>query len=192
MDQTPEVSLGSAARAMCEKRPPQTADRNPLLGRGTRPGSTRPATSVPLTGLQALAKGGLCQVLSGGGGVFGFRPDGPNRVNWTGENCVLVRAEPAPNAAAGASPAVEGRQRRPIQRSIEDEFRRGPRALGQHTINEQQCRGPQALGIETGCAGRVDCWRLHLDPGRQCASERVARATRGRPLGSRSIPLLRS
>ena len=132
----------SAARASWEKRPPLAADRNPLLGRWTRPTSTR-NSSDPFAGLQALVKGGMCEALFGGG-VFEFRTDklvgmdertreqeldkveyrgdskhvvvlprttlklmefdveGPNRISWTGQNCVLVRAG---NASAGASAA---------------------------------------------------------------------------------------
>ncbi len=122
----------SAARAAWEKRPPLPADRNPLLGRWTRP-ATNAKSSDPFAGLQALMKGGLCEALFGGG-IFEFRPDklvgmdartpaqeldkveyrgdakhvvvlpkttvklmefdfeGPNRIRWASQNCVLVRA----------------------------------------------------------------------------------------------------
>jgi hypothetical protein len=122
----------SAARALWQKQPPLAAQRNPLLGRWTRPASTRVNSSDPFASLQALARGGLCEALFGGG-VFEFRQDklvgmdartpaqeldrveyrgnekhvvvlpkttlklmefdvdGPNRISWTGQNCVLVR-----------------------------------------------------------------------------------------------------
>jgi hypothetical protein len=64
----------SAARAQWEKRPPLPPDKNPLLGRWTRPASAASKSSDPFAGLAALAKGGLCEALFGGG-VFEFRPD---------------------------------------------------------------------------------------------------------------------
>ena len=64
----------SAARAMWEKRPALPPDRNPLLGKWTRPASTRTNSSDPFAALAAMAKGGLCEVLFGGG-IFEFRPD---------------------------------------------------------------------------------------------------------------------
>src|SRR5207244_3937170 len=70
----PGAAALSAARAKWEKQPPLPADRNPLLGRWTRPASTRPNPSDPFGPLTALAKGGLCEMLFGGG-VFEFRPD---------------------------------------------------------------------------------------------------------------------
>src|SRR4029079_17654257 len=96
--------------------------------------------------LQALAKGGMCEVLFGGG-VFEFREDrlmgmdertreqeldrveyrgdakhvvvlpkttlkliefdvdSPDRIHWTGQNCVLVRVAATPSAAAAAAAA---------------------------------------------------------------------------------------
>jgi hypothetical protein len=124
----------SAARAAWEKKPPLPAEQNPLLvGKWTRPASTQVKSSDPFAGLAALAKGGLCEVLFGGG-TFEFRGDrlmgmdarsppqeldrvqyrgdskhvvvipkttfklmefdveGPNRINWKSQNCVLVRA----------------------------------------------------------------------------------------------------
>src|SRR4029450_4985781 len=126
------AQAASAARAMWEKRPALTPDRNPLLGKWSRPASTRAHPSAPFGQVMAMAKGGLCEVLFGGGGVFEFRPDrlvgmdertreqeldrveyrgdakhvvvlpkttlkliefdveGPNRISWTGQNCVLV------------------------------------------------------------------------------------------------------
>jgi len=133
----------SAARAAWEKKPPLPPDKNPLLGRWTRPASTQSKSSDPFAQLAALAKGGLCEVLFGGG-VFEFRPDklvgmdqhtpeqeldrveyrgdakhvvvlpkttiklmewdfeGPDRINWKSQNCVLVRAG-AQSAQAAAS-----------------------------------------------------------------------------------------
>jgi hypothetical protein len=64
----------SAARAKWEKQPPLPPERNPLLGRWTRPASTKANSSDPFAALSALAKGGLCEALFGGG-VFEFRPD---------------------------------------------------------------------------------------------------------------------
>src|SRR5437899_1512471 len=43
----PGAAALSAARAKWEKQPPLPADRNPLLGRWTRPASTRPNPSDP-------------------------------------------------------------------------------------------------------------------------------------------------
>jgi hypothetical protein len=65
----------SAARATWQKRPALAADHNPLLGgRWTRPASNATNSSDPFAGLQALAKGGLCEALFGGG-MFEFRAD---------------------------------------------------------------------------------------------------------------------
>ena len=64
----------SAARATWEKRPALPPERNPLLGRWTRPAPAASKSSDPFAGLQALVKGGMCEVLFGGG-VFEFRPD---------------------------------------------------------------------------------------------------------------------
>jgi hypothetical protein len=65
----------SAARAMWEKRPALAPENNPLLiGRWTRPADTPAKSSDPFAGLVALAKGGMCEVLFGGG-VFEFRRD---------------------------------------------------------------------------------------------------------------------
>ena len=131
------------ARQTWSKRPPLPPDRNPLLGIWKRPPSGPRNSSDPFAALQALAKGGLCEVLFGGG-TFEFRPttlvgfdqrtseqeldrveyrgdakqvvvlpkttvrlmvfdfDGPDRINWSGQNCVLVRVGPA---SRGASPA---------------------------------------------------------------------------------------
>ncbi|HQR70255.1 MAG TPA: hypothetical protein PLE54_06605 [Burkholderiaceae bacterium] len=138
----------SAARAMWEKRPALAADRNPLLGKWMRPPSTRPNPSDPFGAITAMAKGGLCEVLFGSGGVFEFRPDrlmgmdertppqeldrveyrgdarhvvvlprttlkliefdveGPDRINWASQKCVLVRAGAASGVAATRAPAA--------------------------------------------------------------------------------------
>jgi hypothetical protein len=134
-----------AARAKWQKQPPLPVDRNPLLGKWTRPASARANPNDPFGQLQALAKGGLCEALFGGG-VFEFRPDrlvgmddrtreqeldrveyrgdakhvvvlpkttlkliefdvdGPDRVHWTGQNCVLVRVAASPSASPGSAP----------------------------------------------------------------------------------------
>jgi hypothetical protein len=69
------AAAADAARASWQKKPPLPPERNPLLGSWwTRPASTRPNPNDPFGQLQALAKGGLCEVLFGGG-VFEFRPD---------------------------------------------------------------------------------------------------------------------
>jgi hypothetical protein len=132
---------------MWEKRPALPPDRNPLLGKWTRPPSTRPNPSDPFGAIAAMAKGGLCEVLFGGG-VFEFRPDrligmdertppeeldrveyrgdakrvvvlprttlkliefdfeGPDRVNWASQKCVLVRVGAASSSASAARPAT--------------------------------------------------------------------------------------
>jgi hypothetical protein len=137
----------SAARAMWEKRPALPPDRNPLLGKWTRPASTRTNSSDPFAAVFALAKGGLCEALFGGG-VFEFRPDrlvgldertppqeldrveyrgdakhvvvlpkkslkliefdfeGPDRINWASQKCVLVRVGAASSSASAAKPAA--------------------------------------------------------------------------------------
>ncbi len=138
------------ARQTWLRRPTLAADRNPLLGKWSRPASTRGNPSDPFAQLGALMKGGLCELLFGGGGVFEFRPDrlvgsdartkemeldrveyrgdakrvvvipkttlklivfdfdGPDRVHWAGQDCVLVRtaASPAPAATPAAPPAA--------------------------------------------------------------------------------------
>ena len=141
------AQAASAARAMWEKRPALPPDRNPLLGKWTRPASTRTNSSDPFAALAAMAKGGLCEVLFGGG-VFEFRPDrlmgmdertpaqeldrveyrgdakrvvvlpkttikliefdfeGPDRINWASQKCVLVRVGAASNSASAAKPAT--------------------------------------------------------------------------------------
>ena len=142
---------GGAAGAALEasrrdwlKRPALPPDRNPLLGvRWTRPAAAGANTSDPFAGLLAMAKGGLCDVLFGGG-FFEFRADtlvgydqrtreqeldrveyrgdarhvvviprttirlmefdveGPDRINWASQNCVLVRAGAASAGMASA------------------------------------------------------------------------------------------
>ena len=132
---------------MWEKRPALPPDRNPLLGKWTRPASTRANSSDPFAALAAMAKGGLCEVLFGGG-VFEFRPDrligmdertppqeldrveyrgdakrvvvlpkttfkliefdfeGPDRINWASQKCVLVRVGTASSSASTRAPAA--------------------------------------------------------------------------------------
>jgi hypothetical protein len=134
------------ARRTWLKRPPLPPDRNPLLGKWTRPPTGKGNSSDPFASLQALAKGGLCELFFGGG-TFEFRAktlvgfdkrtseqeldqveyrgdakqvvvvpkttfklmvfdfDGPDRIQWSGQNCVLVRVGPASPGAAAASPA---------------------------------------------------------------------------------------
>lgn len=144
---TSGAQAASAARAMWEKRPVLPADRNPLLGKWMRPASTRPNPNDPFGAVTAMAKGGLCEVLFGGG-VFEFRPDrlmgmdersppqeldrveyrgegkrvvvlpkkslkliefdfeGPDRINWASQKCVLVRVSAASGSAATGTPAA--------------------------------------------------------------------------------------
>jgi len=70
----PGAAAADAARAAWQGRPPLPPDSNPLLGRWTRPATKGANANDPFAQLQALAKGGLCEVLFGGG-VFEFRPD---------------------------------------------------------------------------------------------------------------------
>jgi hypothetical protein len=144
---TAGAQAASAARAMWEKRPALPADRNPLLGKWTRPPSTRPNPSDPFGAVTAMAKGGLCEVLFGGG-VFEFRLDrlmgmdertppqeldrveyrgdarrvivlpkmtfkliefdfeGPDRINWASQKCILVRVGAASSNASTGAPAA--------------------------------------------------------------------------------------
>jgi len=136
---TPGRSSGTsdnlaAARIAWQKKPALPPAQNPLLaGKWTRPASTQGKSSDPIAALAAMAKGGLCDVLFGGG-TFEFRTDrlmgmdgrtppqeldrveyrgdskhvvvipkttvklmefdieGPNRINWKSQKCVLVRA----------------------------------------------------------------------------------------------------
>jgi len=124
----------SAARIAWQKKPALPPEQNPLLaGKWTRPAATQGKSSDPFAALAAMAKGGLCDVLFGGG-TFEFRTDrlmgmdartppqeldrveyrgdskhvvvipkttvklmefdveGPNRINWKSQKCVLVRA----------------------------------------------------------------------------------------------------
>ena len=70
----PGAAEADAARRKWLARPPLPSEQNPLLGKWTRPASTRPDPNNPFAQLQAMAKGGLCEVLFGGG-VFEFRTD---------------------------------------------------------------------------------------------------------------------
>ncbi len=153
---SPQGAQGDAleeARRTWLKRPPLPADRNPLLGKWTRPTSNRGNSSDPFAQLGAMLKGGLCEVLFGGG-VFEFRADrlpgsdqragvqeldrveyrgdakrvavipkttfklfvfdfdGPDRINWAGQDCVLVRVGAAPVAVA--APATSNAQPAPV------------------------------------------------------------------------------
>ncbi len=124
----------AAARIAWQKKPALPPEQNPLLnGKWTRPASTQGKSSDPFAALAAMAKGGLCDVLFGGG-TFEFRTDrlmgmdartppqeldrveyrgdskhvvvipkatvklmefdveGPTRINWKSQKCVLVRA----------------------------------------------------------------------------------------------------
>lgn len=64
-----------AARATWQNRPALAPENNPLLvGRWTRPPDSAKKSSDPFAGLAALMKGGMCEVLFGGG-VFEFRRD---------------------------------------------------------------------------------------------------------------------
>jgi hypothetical protein len=152
------AEAASAARAMWEKRPALPPDRNPLLGKWTRPASTRTNSSDPFAAVFAMAKGGLCEVLFGGG-VFEFRPDrlvgidertreqeldrveyrgdakrvvvlpktsfkliefdfeGPDRINWASQKCVLVRVGAASSSASAAKPATVATAATPSARS---------------------------------------------------------------------------
>jgi hypothetical protein len=134
------------ARQTWLKRPPLPPERNPLLGRWTRPPTGKENLSDPFAALQALAKGGLCELFFGGG-TFEFRAttlvgfdartseqeldkveyrgdakqvvvlpkttvrlmvfdvEGPNRINWSGQNCALVRVGPSSRGAPVASTA---------------------------------------------------------------------------------------
>jgi len=134
----PGAAASDAARRSWLSRPPLPPERNPLLGKWTRPASTRPNPNDPFAQLGALAKGGLCEALFGGG-VFEFRADrlmgmdqrtppqeldrveyrgdakhvvvlpkttvklmewdfeGPDRIKWASQNCLLVRVGSAPS-----------------------------------------------------------------------------------------------
>ena len=64
-----------AARKKWLSQPALPPERNPLIGsKWTRPASTRPNPNDPFGQIQALAKGGMCEVLFGGG-MFEFRSD---------------------------------------------------------------------------------------------------------------------
>jgi hypothetical protein len=67
------AAAAEAARRKWQQQPALPAERNPLLGKSTRPASTRANPNDPFGPLQALATGGLGEALFGG--VFEFRPD---------------------------------------------------------------------------------------------------------------------
>ena len=70
------AAAADAARSKWLKQPPLPPDRNPLIGKKwSRPASTRANPNDPFGQLVAMAKGGLCEVLFGDGGVFEFQPD---------------------------------------------------------------------------------------------------------------------
>jgi len=71
----PGAAQAEAARRSWLARPALPPERNPLLGaKWTRPASARADPNDPFGQLKTLAKGGLCDVLFGGG-VFEFRAD---------------------------------------------------------------------------------------------------------------------
>jgi hypothetical protein len=152
----PQSDALEAARRNWLHKPALPANRNPLLGKWTRPASSRSNSSDPFAQLGAMMRGGLCEVLFGGDGVFEFRPhslvgidqsmreqeldeveyrgdahhvvvvpkstfklmvfdfDGPNRINWSGQNCVLVRAGATSTGAAAMQPAPGVREARAL------------------------------------------------------------------------------
>lgn len=70
------AAAADAARSRWLKQPPLPPERNPLIGKKwSRPASTRAKGNDPFGQLLALAKGGLCEVLFGDGGVFEFQTD---------------------------------------------------------------------------------------------------------------------
>jgi hypothetical protein len=70
-----QAAAMDAARRKWLSQPALPPERNPLLGsKWTRPASTRPNPNDPFGQIQALAKGGMCEVLFGGG-MFEFRAD---------------------------------------------------------------------------------------------------------------------
>jgi hypothetical protein len=148
----PGAAAMDAARQRWLSAPPLPPDQNPLLGKWTRPASSRGNPNDPFAQLQALAKGGLCEVLFGGGNfefsadrltgwdahtppqeldrvqyrgnakhvvvlpkttikLIEFDFDGPNKVSWTGQNCVLVRLSgESQKVATAAAPANSAAQ----------------------------------------------------------------------------------
>jgi hypothetical protein len=207
------AQAASAARAMWEKRPALPPERNPLLGKWMRPPSTRPNPSDPFGAIQAMAKGGLCEVLFGGG-VFEFRPDrlmgmdertpaqeldrveyrgdakrvvvlpkttlkliefdfeGPDRINWASQKCVLVRVGAASDSASAAS-ATACCSPAP-RRALASRGRRA-RLFDGSAIGRKQGRRPHALVVEAGSPGGADTGRLEVDPVCECPAELDAR-----------------
>jgi hypothetical protein len=191
----------SAARAAWEKKPPLPPDKNPLLGKWTRPQSGKANSSDPFAQLQALAKGGLCEVLFGGG-TFEFKPDklvgmdertreqeldrveyrgdakhvvvlpkttiklmewdfdGPNRINWKSQNCVLVRVG-APSSAAASSGAPAA----------------GPGASGGAAASVAGAAATTAAsargGSAAGAGGKLDLAVAALAPGYNVAGRKL-------------------
>ena len=67
------AQAASAARAMWEKRPALPPDRNPLLGKWTRPASTRPNPSDPFAAAQPYRQRGVCLRPGGRSPIYGRR-----------------------------------------------------------------------------------------------------------------------
>jgi hypothetical protein len=135
-----------AARRSWLGKPALAPDKNPLLGRWKRTPNGSENSTDPFAGLLALAKGGLCELMFGGG-VFEFRPaslvgmdgrtpeqeldqveyrgdarqvvvipkttfklmvfefNGPDRINWQGQNCPMLRVKSDAAAAEAGTPA---------------------------------------------------------------------------------------
>ena len=188
------------------KAPRAAADRNPLLGKWTRPASTRTNSSDPFAAVFALAKGGLCEVLFGGG-VFEFRPDrlvgldertppqeldrveyrgdakhvvvlpktslkliefdfeGPDRINWASQKCVLVRVGAASSSASAAAPATATSARRLRRRRSSDSTAGGVLAFSVGAPSaDNKVAGRTLLGVEAGCSGSPDPRGFEVDP----------------------------
>ena len=194
----------SAARAMWEKRPALPPDRNPLLGKWTRPASTRTNSSDPFAALfgngqrrpvRSPLRRWRLRVPSGPVGRHGrahaqqeldrveyrgdakrvvvlpkttfklieFDFEGPDRINWASQKCVLVRVGAASSSASAAKPATGAsaatRRRRVPTR---------PRAVCLPYRWARRRRTTTSLaarsGVEAGCSGRFDPGRLEVDP----------------------------
>ena len=216
------AQAASAARAMWEKRPALPPDRNPLLGKWMRPPSTRPNPSDPFGAVTALAKGGLCEALFGGG-VFEFRPDrligmdertreqeldrveyrgdakhvvvlpkttlkliefdfeGPDRINWASQKCVLVRVGAASSSASTRAPAAAASATGAAAPSGLLRCGRCACDFGRRAVRgkKQRCR-TQVSCIEAGPSGRLDPRRLEVDAVRLGPAELGAGLPRNR------------
>lgn len=186
----PGAAAADAARRAWLAKPALPPDRNPLLGKWTRPASTQAKSNDPFAQLGALAKGGMCEVLFGGG-TFEFRPDslvgmdahtppqeldrveyrgdakhvvvlpkttikliefdfdGPNRINWTGQNCALVRVGAPGDAQKMANAAPAGGA--------------GPQSSGPAQAGGALALSVGALSPQDQVAGRK-FWVLKADP----------------------------